>query len=75
MRATLHLSLLAIGVIYGDIGTSPLYTFSSIFQRGIPDQDTLLGATSLIFWTLTIVTIIKYCLLVLRADDNGEGTR
>ena len=75
LRQTLLLAYAAIGVIYGDIGTSPLYVFSSTFQHGIPDQDTLFGSASLIFWTLTIIVIAKYCLLVIQADDNGEGGR
>ncbi|KAK9792666.1 hypothetical protein WJX73_004356 [Symbiochloris irregularis] len=73
LRSTLFLSYAAIGVIFGDIGTSPLYVFSSTFQDGIPNLDSLFGATSLIFWTLTIIVVIKYLLLVIQADDNGEG--
>ncbi|KAI9797113.1 MAG: hypothetical protein M1825_006261, partial [Sarcosagium campestre] len=62
----------SIGVIYGDIGTSPLYVYSSTFTSE-PSYDDLLGVLSLIIWTLTIVVTIKYVLIVLRADDEGEG--
>ncbi|KAL9089608.1 MAG: hypothetical protein Q9165_005640 [Trypethelium subeluteriae] len=60
------------GVIYGDIGTSPLYVYSSTFSSP-PSRDDLLGALSLIIWTLTLVVSVKYVLIVLRADDEGEG--
>ena len=61
-----------MGVIYGDIGTSPLYVYSSTFTSD-PSHDDLLGALSLIIWTLTLMVSIKYVLIVLRADDEGEG--
>lgn len=60
------------GVIYGDIGTSPLYVYSSTFVSN-PSYDDLLGALSLIIWTLTLMVSVKYVLIVLRADDEGEG--
>lgn len=70
----LLLSLQTLGVVYGDIGTSPLYVFASIFPDGAPEDDKkILGAFSMIFWTLTSVILIKYVLLMLRADDRGEG--
>ncbi|KUL82047.1 hypothetical protein ZTR_10058 [Talaromyces verruculosus] len=62
----------SLGVIYGDIGTSPLYVFSSTFSDN-PSQEDVLGATSLIIWALTIMVTIKYALIVLNADDEGEG--
>lgn len=62
----------SVGVIYGDIGTSPLYVYSSTFTSE-PSYDDLLGALSLIIWTLTLVVTIKYVLIVLCADDEGEG--
>ncbi|KAI9727857.1 MAG: hypothetical protein M1834_007903 [Cirrosporium novae-zelandiae] len=62
----------ANGVIYGDIGTSPLYVYSSTFTSN-PSHDDLLGAVSLIIWTLTLMVTVKYVLIVLRADDEGEG--
>ncbi|KAF3180057.1 hypothetical protein TWF225_001893 [Orbilia oligospora] len=62
----------ATGVIYGDIGTSPLYVFSSTFASE-PSWDDLVGALSLIIWSLTIIVTIKYVFIVLQADDEGEG--
>lgn len=59
-------------MIYGDIGTSPLYVYSSTFPTD-PSYDDLLGALSLIIWTLTLMVSIKYVVIVLRADDEGEG--
>ncbi|SLM35209.1 K potassium transporter [Lasallia pustulata] len=62
----------SVGVIYGDIGTSPLYVYSSTFSSN-PSYDDLLGALSLIIWTLTLMVSVKYVFIVLRADDEGEG--
>jgi KUP system potassium uptake protein len=59
-------------VIYGDIGTSPLYVYSSTFTSN-PAKEDLLGALSMIIWTLTLVVTTKYIIFVLRASDNGEG--
>jgi KUP system potassium uptake protein len=70
------LTLGAMGVVYGDIGTSPLYTMKEIFAHGtgIPlDAVHLIGATSVIFWGLMLVVTLKYVLLILRADNRGEG--
>ena len=69
------LTLGAIGVVYGDIGTSPLYAFKEVFAHGhVPlTPDNIFGVLSLIFWTLTVVVSIKYVLLILRADNHGEG--
>ena len=70
------LTLGALGVVYGDIGTSPLYTMKEIFSpaMGIPlDADHLIGAVSVIFWGLMMVVTLKYVLLILRADNRGEG--
>ena len=67
-----RLAYQATGVIYGDIGTSPLYVFSSTFSSE-PSYDDLLGAVSLIIWTLTLIVTVKYVFIVLRADDEGEG--
>ncbi|EXJ81437.1 potassium uptake protein [Capronia epimyces CBS 606.96] len=68
----LWLAYQSVGVIYGDIGTSPLYVYSSTFTAD-PSYDDLLGALSLIIWSLTLIVSIKYCLIILRADDEGEG--
>src|SRR5438270_7603027 len=70
------LSLAALGVVFGDIGTSPVYTFRECFnpEHGLPlDAEHVLGVLSLIFWALIIVVTIKYVLLILRADNQGEG--
>ncbi|KAK9081526.1 hypothetical protein Syun_030850 [Stephania yunnanensis] len=69
----LKLAFQSIGVVYGDLGTSPLYTLPGIFQSGIKHRDDLLGAYSLIFYALTLITLIKYAFIVLSANDNGEG--
>src|SRR5688572_31378525 len=70
------LTLGAIGVVYGDIGTSPLYTVKEIFAPAtrVPlDHAHLVGAVSAIFWALMLVVTLEYVLLVLRADNHGEG--
>jgi KUP system potassium uptake protein len=69
------LTLGAIGVVYGDIGTSVLYAVKEVFGGGhVPfTPDNMYGVLSIVFWTLTIIVSIKYVVLVLRADNNGEG--
>ena len=70
------LTLGALGVVYGDIGTSPLYTMKEVFSpgTGIPlDQPHVVGAVSVILWGLMMVVTLKYVLLILRADNRGEG--
>jgi KUP system potassium uptake protein len=70
------LSLAALGVVFGDIGTSPVYTFRECFnpEHGLPlDAEHVLGVLSLIFWALIIVVTVKYVLLIMRADNQGEG--
>ena len=69
------LTLGAIGVVYGDIGTSPLYAFKEVFGGGhVPiTTENVLGVLSLFFWTLTVVVSIKYVVLIMRADNGGEG--
>ena len=71
----LGLTLGAIGVVYGDIGTSVLYSIKEVFGSGhVPfTHDNVYGILSIFFWTLTIIVSIKYVTLVLRADNNGEG--
>jgi KUP system potassium uptake protein len=69
-------TLAALGVVYGDIGTSPLYTVQTVFSEstGIAaTPDNIIGATSAIFWALMLVVTLKYVLLILRADNHGEG--
>ncbi|MGE5118318.1 MAG: potassium transporter Kup [Betaproteobacteria bacterium] len=70
------LALGALGVVYGDIGTSPLYTLKEVFAAGtgVPlDAPHLVGAVSVIFWGLMVVVTLKYVVLILRADNRGEG--
>jgi len=64
----------ALGVVFGDIGTSPLYTIkASLSQYGMPDQEHILGVLSILFWLLMLVASLKYITLILRADNRGEG--
>lgn len=66
--------LMTLGIVFGDIGTSPLYVMKAIVSTGeTPDTDYILGALSCIIWTLTLQTTVKYVLIALRADNNGEG--
>ncbi|PHT86182.1 hypothetical protein T459_08288 [Capsicum annuum] len=69
----LKLAFQSLGVVYGDIGTSPLYVFSSIFGGGIKHEEDVLAALSLIFYTITVIPVIKYAFIVLAANDNGDG--
>ncbi|OQU88287.1 potassium transporter 22 [Sorghum bicolor] len=70
---TLRLAFQCVGVLYGDIGTSPLYVYSSTFTGGIRDVDDLLGVLSLIIYSFLLFTIIKYVYIALRANDDGDG--
>ena len=63
----------AIGIVYGDIGTSVLYAFRECLAHGIGDQEGVLGILSLIIWTLTLLVTVKYLTFVMRADNQGEG--
>ncbi|KAI3690778.1 hypothetical protein L2E82_48985 [Cichorium intybus] len=72
-RVILKLAFQSLGVVYGDVGTSPLYVFSSTFPNGIKHEDDILGVLSIIFYTITLITVIKYVMIVLRANDNGDG--
>ena len=65
--------LIALGIIYGDIGTSPLYVFNAITNGRVISEELILGSLSCIIWTLTLQTTIKYVILVLKADNKGEG--
>ena len=65
--------LISLGIIYGDIGTSPLYVFKAIVADRIITSDLILGGLSCIFWTLSLQTTIKYVIITLRADNKGEG--
>ena len=65
--------LVALGIIFGDIGTSPLYVLKAIIGENLVTEDLVLGAISCVVWTLTMVTTIKYVAIILNADNNGEG--
>ncbi|MEO8583658.1 MAG: KUP/HAK/KT family potassium transporter [Flavitalea sp.] len=65
--------VIALGIIYGDIGTSPLYVFNAIIGNRVVNESLVIGALSCIIWTLTLQTTIKYVWLVLKADNRGEG--
>ena len=65
--------LIAMGIVFGDLGTSPLYTYKAIIGGRIITEVLILGSVSAIFWTLTFQTTIKYVFITMRADNNGEG--
>jgi KUP system potassium uptake protein len=72
-RVTAAGLIIALGIIYGDIGTSPLYVFNAIIGGRTITEELILGSLSCIIWTLTLQTTIKYVILILRADNRGEG--
>ncbi len=72
-RATAAGLLIALGIIYGDIGTSPLYVLNAIVSGRVISEDLILGSLSCIIWTLTLQTTVKYVILTLKADNRGEG--
>src|SRR5262245_58147794 len=75
-RPVLPLALSAMGIVFGDIGTSPLYALRECFSgpHGIePTRTNVLGVLSLVFWALILVISVKYLLFVMRADNRGEG--
>lgn len=72
-KVTLTGLLITLGIIYGDIGTSPLYVMKAVIGEGAVNSETILGGVSLVFWILSIQTSFKYISLVLKADNNGEG--
>ena len=69
------MSIAALGVVFGDIGTSPLYTFKTVLNltTKMPDGSTILGALSLVLWTLFVITTVKYVSFAMRVDNDGEG--
>uniref|UniRef100_A0A0D9XGU7 Potassium transporter n=1 Tax=Leersia perrieri TaxID=77586 RepID=A0A0D9XGU7_9ORYZ len=69
----LRLAFQSLGVVFGDLGTSPLYVFCNIFPHNIEDTEQVIGALSLIIYSLTLIPLIKYVFIVLRANDNGQG--
>ncbi|KAK8687096.1 hypothetical protein V6N13_085928 [Hibiscus sabdariffa] len=75
-KTVLTLAYQSLGVVYGDLSTSPLYVYKSAFAEDIHHSDTneeIYGVLSFVFWTLTLMPLLKYVFIVLRADDNGEG--
>ncbi|KAG8366174.1 hypothetical protein BUALT_Bualt17G0049200 [Buddleja alternifolia] len=75
-RTVLTLAYQSLGVVYGDLSTSPLYVYTSTFADDIEHSETneeIFGVLSFVFWTLTLIPLLKYVFIVLRADDNGEG--
>lgn len=72
-KLTLGGLLVSLGIIYGDIGTSPLYVMKAIIGNYVINADIILGGVSCVFWTLTLQTTIKYVLITLSADNHGEG--
>lgn len=77
-RSVMLLAYQSLGVVYGDLSISPLYVFKSTFAEDIRHSETneeIFGVLSFVFWTLTLVPLLKYVFIVLRADDNGEGNR
>ena len=71
------LFLVTIGIVYGDIGTSPMYVMKSILEGngGIAqvDENFIVGSLSLVIWTITLLTTVKYVLIAMKADNHGEG--
>ncbi|MGN6493606.1 MAG: KUP/HAK/KT family potassium transporter [Agriterribacter sp.] len=72
-KATLAGFVIALGIIYGDIGTSPLYVFNAIITDRAITEELIIGSLSCIIWTITLQTTVKYVILVLKADNKGEG--
>ncbi|MCL7030251.1 hypothetical protein MKW94_013178 [Papaver nudicaule] len=75
-RTVLTLAYQSLGVVYGDLSTSPLYVYRSTFAEDIEhstSNEEIFGVLSFVFWTLTLVPLVKYVFIVLKADDNGEG--
>ena len=76
-KATLGMMLIAIGVVYGDIGTSPMYVMKSIIEGNggleSASRELIIGSLSLIIWTITLLTTVKYVGIAMKADNHGEG--
>jgi len=75
-KSTLCLAYQSLGVVYGDLSTSPIYVYKSTFSgrlRLFEEDHEILGVLSLIIWTLTLISLCKYVIFVLSADDKGEG--
>ncbi|MBQ0037506.1 MAG: KUP/HAK/KT family potassium transporter [Clostridiales bacterium] len=76
-KASLGMMLIAIGIVYGDIGTSPMYVMKSILEGnggiGASSRELIIGSLSLVIWTITLLTTIKHVLIMMKADNHGEG--
>src|SRR6185295_4965774 len=75
-KYSVGLSLATLGIVYGDIGTSPLYALRECFHGPhavLPTHENVLGVLSLIFWAIVITVTLKYCVYLLNADNHGEG--
>ena len=76
-KLSVGLFLVALGIVYGDIGTSPMYVMKSIVEGNgglaYVDEEFIVGSLSLVIWTITLLTTIKHVLIALRADNHGEG--
>ncbi|KAF8020946.1 hypothetical protein BT93_G1380 [Corymbia citriodora subsp. variegata] len=72
-QRTMSLAFQSIGIVYGDIGTSPLYVYASTFTEGIKDTQDIIGVLSLIIYTIALLPMLKYVFIVLLANDNGDG--
>lgn len=73
----LTLAYQSLGVVYGDLSTSPLYVYKTSFSGKLSlkeDDEEIFGVLSFIFWTFTVIALFKYVFIVMSADDNGEGT-
>src|SRR4051812_10618872 len=72
--AALALAAGALGVVFGDIGTSPLYALQATFTEAVtPDRQGVYGVISLVFWAITLIVSVKYVTFIMRADNEGEG--
>jgi KUP system potassium uptake protein len=77
-KATLLLAYQSFGVVYGDLCISPVYVYKNTFSGKLrlhEEDEEILGVLSLVLWSLTLIPLLKYIILVLGADDNGEGTQ
>ncbi|KAI4326876.1 hypothetical protein L6164_019400 [Bauhinia variegata] len=75
-KAVLFLAYQSLGFLFGDLSISPLYVFPNIFSgrlQHVQNEDAIFGAFSLVFWTLNLISLFKYAIIMLSTDDNGEG--
>lgn len=72
-KQTILVSFQIVGIVYGQLSTAPLYVFGTMQVEDLESEEVVYELFSFIFWTLTIISLIKYALIVLQADDKGEG--